>query len=306
MSTGAVFTSTVALNLKYTLDEIVTDQTDGVEASVDYTDWMKNNPMSDNFEDDQEYAGGGLISETPEGTEMPVISITEGYTKRYNARKFTARYLITEEAMDDSKYPKVIQAAKRLKRAAFKTADIDCTNVLVRAVNTGFPGPDGVPLASNSHPLAAGGSWSNLLATPMAPSTASWNAVIAQLDQQVDHDGLIEGYKAVRVLHPVQQRGIWTVLLGSKMDPEAGNFAAINVIKEYDNDVKRKQLKFWTNTTTNWAVQTDADNGFQMRWRKKYVSKSWIDYEQEVMNYSVSGRWDNGFSDPRCVLFVNA
>jgi hypothetical protein len=303
---STIFTSTVALNLKETLEEIITDQLDGVEAGLDYTKWMKNRPMSDNFEDDQEYSGGGLMAETPEGTEIPALSLTEGYTKRYTARKFTARYVVTEEAMDDSKYPKVIQAVKRLKRAGFKTKDIDATNVLVRATNSSFPGPDGVALASASHPLAANGSFSNILATPMAPSTTSWNNAIAQLDQMVDHDGIIEGYKAVAVLHPVQQRGIWTVLLNSTNDPEFGNFSAINVIKKYDNDVKRVQLKYWTNTTTNWAIQTDCDNGFQFRDRKKFTSKTWIEYNQELMNYSLSGRWDVGFSDPRCVLFSNS
>lgn len=303
---STIFTSTVALNLKYTLEEIITDNLDGIEADLDYPKWMKKRPMSDNFEDDQEYAGGGLMAETPEGTEIPAISLTEGYTKRYTARKFTARYIVTEEAMDDSKYPKVIQAVKRLKRAGFKTQDIDATNVLVRATNSSFPGPDGVALASSSHPLAAGGSFSNTLATPMAPSTTSWNNAIAQLDQMVDHDGIIEGYKAVAVLHPVQQRGIWTVLLNSTMDPEFGNFSAVNVIKKYDNDVKRVQLKYWTNTTTNWAIQTDADNGFQFRTRKPFSSKTWIEYNQELMNYSLSGRWDVGFSDPRCCLFSNS
>jgi hypothetical protein len=301
-----VFTSTVALNLKETLDEIITDQYDGVESDLDYPKWMKNRPMNDNYEDDQEYAGGGLIAETPEGTEIVPLTITEGYTKRYQARKFAAKYIVTEEAMDDSKYPKVIAAVKRLKRSGYKTADIDATNLLVRATNASFPGPDGVALASTAHPLAAGGSFSNMAATPMAPSTASWNALVAQLDQLVDHDGIIQGYKAKAVLHPVQQRGIWTVLLGSKMDPEMGNFSAINIIKEYDNNIKRVQLKYWTNTTTNWALQTDADNGFQMRWRKKFSSKTWIDHNAELMNYSLSGRWDNGTSEPRCVMFVNA
>jgi len=303
---GIIFTSTVALNLKETLDEIITDQLDGVVADLDYPQWMKNRPMSDNYEDDQEYAGGGLIAETPEGSEIVPLTITEGYTKRYQARKFAAKYIVTDEAMDDSKYPKVIQAVKRLKRAAYKTADIDATNLLVRATNAAFPGPDGVALASTAHPLAAGGTFSNMTATPLAPSTAAWNAAIAQLDQLVDHDGIIEGYKAVAVIHPVQQRGIWTELLGSKMDPRSGNFAAINVIKEYDNNIKRIQLKYWTNTTTNWALITDADNGFQMRWRKKFESKSWIDHNAELMNYSLSGRWDNGTSEPRCVLFSNS
>jgi hypothetical protein len=298
--------STVALNLKETLEEVITDKLDGVEANIDYTKWMENRPMSDNFEDDQEYAGGGLLAETPEGTEIPAIQLVEGYTKRYTARKFTARYLVTEEAMDDSKYPKVIQAVKRLKRAGWKTKDIDATNIMVRAFNASFPGPDGVALGSASHPLPNGGTFSNILAAPLAPSLTSWSAAIAQLDQLVDHDGLIEGYKAVAVLHPVQQRTIWTQLLSATMDPEFGNFSAPNVIKRYDNEIKRVQLKYWTNSTTNWGLQTDCDNGFQMRDRKKFTSKTWINYEQEIMNYSLSGRWDTGFSDPRCFLGSNS
>lgn len=301
-----VSTSVVALNLQYTLQEIITDETDNVESNVDWKMWMQNRPMSDNFEDDQEYAGGGLMPETPEGTEIAPLQITEGYTKRYTARKFAARYLVTEEAIDDSKYPKVIQAVKRLKRAYYKTQDIDATNIMVRAANASFPGPDGVSLANASHPLAAGGTFSNTLATPLAPNLTAWNAAIAQLDQMPDHDGIIEGYKAVAVLHPVQQRGIWTQLLNSQMDPEFGNFSAVNNIKKYDNDIKRVQLKYWTNTTTNWGLKTNVDNGFQMRVRKKPTSKTWINYEQEIMNYSLSGRYDTGFSDPRCLLFSNS
>lgn len=303
---GTVFTSTVALNLKHTLDAIITDHLDGVESDVDYKEWMENDPLTDNYQDDQEYAGGGLLAEIPEGSEIPPLTLHEGYTKRYTARKIGGKYTVTEEAMDDSKYPKVIQAVKRLKRAGFKTVDIDCTNLMVRATNASFPGADGVALASTSHPLAAGGTFSNMTAVAMAPSTTSWNAAIAQLDQMVDHDGIIQGYKAVKVLHPVQQRGVWTVLLGSKMDPEAGNFSAINVIKEYENTIKRVPLRYWTNTTTNWCIITDCDNGFKQRWRKKLQSKSWIDYNQELINYSLTGRYDNGTSDPRSMLFSNS
>jgi hypothetical protein len=303
---GTIFTSSVALNLKNTLQFICTDETNNIQSKLDYPKWMMNRPMGDNYEDDQEYAGGGLFAETAEGGEIAPLTITEGYSVRYTARKIAGKYVVTEEAMDDSKYNKVIQAVKRLNRSAWKTVDIDCTNLLVRATNASFPGPDGVALASTSHPLAAGGTFSNMLATPMAPSTTSWNAAIAQLDQMPDHDGLIEGYKAKAVLHPVQQRGIWTVLLGSAMDPAAGNYSAINVIKKYDNEIKRVQLKYWTNTETNWGIQTDADNGFQMRWRRKFRSRTWIDENQELMNYAMSGRFDNGTSDPRCLFFSNA
>ena len=73
---GEVFSGAIAMNLKETLEEIITDQLDGVESDLDYTQWMLNRPMNDAYEDDQEYAGGGLIAEVPEGTELPPLTIT--------------------------------------------------------------------------------------------------------------------------------------------------------------------------------------------------------------------------------------
>jgi hypothetical protein len=137
---GEIFRSSVALNLKNTLDYICTDELDGVESNLDYKKFMKERPMYDAYADDQEYAGGGLLAETPEGGEIAPLTLHEGYTQRYTARKFAGKYVVTEEAIADSKYGKVIQAVKRLKRSAWKTADIDAINLLVRAVNAAFPG----------------------------------------------------------------------------------------------------------------------------------------------------------------------
>lgn len=301
----SVFTSTVALNLKETLEEIITDNTDGVESRAVFKEWMAIRSMEDAYEDDLEVAGIGLAAQIPEGSEIPEGNLREGYVKRYTALKFGILMRITEEAMDDSKYDKVIQAAKRNKRALWKTADIHCTRHLVNATNASFPGADGVALASTSHPLAQGGTFSNMLAVAMAPSTAAWNNIVAQLDQMVDHDGVIEGYEPEAVVFPSQQWGIWHSLTNSQYDPRAGNFSEVNIVKA-NNAPKLVKNRYWTNTTTNYCVLTNADNGFQHRWRKKPKARSWIKEEQEIINHSVTARWDNGLSEPRAMFFVNS
>lgn len=299
-----VFTSTVANNLKDTLEKIVDDELDGVEDSLVCTKWLESGSMSDNYEDDLEMGGPGLAAETAEGTPIPAGSIQEGYLTRYLARKFALKLMITEEAIEDSKYPQVLSAAKRLKRALYKTMDIDMTNMLVRATNTAFVGGDGLSLANASHTLPGGGTFSNTMAVPMAPSRLALITATTQTRLYPGHDGITEGNEPKKVVFPTPQWGVWGGILGSAKAPEPGQFNEINVVT--DLDLKPVAIKYWQNTTTNWALITDADNGLNYRWRRRPRSRTWVDNDQEIMNYAISARWSRGWSDPRGILFVDA
>ncbi len=66
------------------------------------------------------------------------------------------------------------------------------------------------------------------------------------------------------------------------------------------------EVKYWSNTTTNWGIITNADNGVQAKWRRKPRSKSWVENDNETMKYSISARWARGWSDARGFFFSNA
>ena len=305
MSTA--FTGTIFNSLKETLNEVVDDDTDNFKDSVDYRAWCKEKRMKDHWEDDLTMAGPGLASEKPEGTEIPTGTIREHYIKRYMARTYGLRLIITEEAMEDKKYEEAINLARRLKRAMYKTTDIDCTSMLVRGYDTNYPGGDGQPLWSSSHPLAHGGSWSNVMATPMSPSMIAATIATTQIRTFPGHDGITEGYTPYCVLCPIDQWAVWATLIESKMNPKAGNFAEINVIKSeglFPGGVK--PLKFWNNTSTNWAIVTDAEGGFNLRWRRKPENRTWVENSQTLAQYAITARWDKGWTDPRCTLGVQA
>lgn len=302
---STVFSSTIYNGLKATLNKICTDKTDGLEGKLYWKKWMKEMSMSDQYEDDLEVGGPGYASETAEGMELPSGTIYEGYMKRYIARKFGLKLIITEEAVSDNKYPEIIQFAKRLKRAMYKTMDVDATNILINATSTSYPGGDGLPLASASHTLPNGGTWSNLLATAMSPSRAAMIIAISQLRKFVGHDGLYDDYMPRKILCPVEQWAVWDGLIMSKMAPEPGQFNEINVVNRLGLE-ETCAIPYWDNTTTNWAILTDADNGFSFRFRKKPVSNTWVENSHETSLFSISSRWDNGYTDARCVLFSNA
>jgi hypothetical protein len=300
-----IFTSTAALALKETLEGIDTDEHGSEGSKAVFTKWMNVKNMEDNYIEFYEVAGSGLAGEKPEGESIPVGTIYEGPLTRFNARTYGQRMIVSDEALEDLKYDKVIMAAKRNNRSLWKLADFDATLVLVRATSTSFVGGDGKPLASTSHVLPGGGTYSNMLATAMSPSKASLVIAQAQLMQQVGHDGLIDGVEAKKAVFPVQQWGVWREILGSTNDPTPGAFNAINPINR-DLNITPVPVKYWTNTTTNWALITDADLGLMWFWRRKPKSNTWVTEDKTMMNYAITARWSRGWVNPRSVLFSDS
>lgn len=301
---STVFTSTIYNSLKETLNEIIDDAGKGYSSKLIFPKWCNVKNMKDYYEDDIEMGGPGLASEVAEGSPLVVGGIQEGVLTRYISRKFGLKMVITEEAIDDTKYDRVINAAPRLMRALYKTADIDATNMLVRGFSSTYPGSDGVSLFSSAHTLPGGGTYSNTLATPMSPSRAAVIQMTSMARKLPGHDGVTEGYEPMDVLCPTEQWAVWAGVVKSEKAPEPGAFNEINVARDVIRNVI--PIMYWNNTTTNFAITTDCENGLNFRWRRKPRSRSWVDEDNEVMNYGISARWDRRWSDARSIIGSNA
>lgn len=297
-------TSLAYKTLKATLDNIITDKTDSVEGNAVYKQYMHSETMADNYVDDLENGGPGFATEKNEGQALDVLSLYEGYQTRYISRKFGLILQITEELDEDGKYnEKYINAAKRMKRAIYKTLEVDCGNILNRATNVSYVGGDGLPLASNAHTIPGGGTFSNTLATPMSPSRTALITVIQNVMVLPGHDGITEGYKVEKIIHPVSQWGAWKGILSSEKVPESANNEP-NVV--HGMGIKAVPVWAWTASNTNWASITDAPDGLKMKWRRKPKARTWYDEPTEIINHGLSARWARGWSDARGFYFSNS
>ncbi len=304
MSSGPIYTGTIASSLKLTLEKIIDDNTDGYEKNSDYKKWVEEGTMKDNWVDDLEMGGPAFLSIKPEGQEISTGSLQEGARTRYIADTYAMKLTVTEEAMEDKKYEDSLNLARRLKLSCYQTVDSNTTQMLVDGFNTAKPGADGQPLWSASHTLPNGGTFSNLAAAPAAPSVAALTVIISQIKKLVGHNGVTMGYRPKQVLAPTEQWGDWSSILKSDFEPVTNNFANINVVKrEFTLGVST--LKFWDNTTSNWAVQTDVPDQMQILWRRKPRTRTWVDNGQENMLHSISSRWATGWSDPRNSIGIN-
>ena len=290
-------TSSGARTLRKTLENIITDSDDGIGSDLDCSYFMKQESMDKNYVQDLERGGPGLLTETPEAMPLDELNINDGALTTYISRKFGGLMTISEEMEEDGQYNSTyFNGARTLKRAGFKTLEVDTANVLNRGWNTGFVGGDGLPLFSASHTIPGGGTFSNTLAVPMAPSVAALNTVRQNVGVMVGHDGQREGYKVMKIVHPWAQDGAWETILGTKNGLNTSG-QDLNVVA--NKGYTHRPILFWTASDTNWAVITDAPNGLKLKWRRKFKARTWYEERPEVHIFGVSGRWARGWSNPR-------
>lgn len=304
---GLITNATNWNSLKETLDDIIADKNTGKE-KCNYDMWVETRSIDEAYVDYLEVGGPGFLSQKNEGAEMSHGSRKEGYMARFTPVTYGLQLVITQEAKDDNKYPEAIALTKALKRSAHKTIDMLCTSTLVNGWDTGTPLGDGQPLFSASHTTPNGTTWRNTMAVPMSPSVEAYGTARAAVRKFVDHAGMVEGNEIEKVLFPTEQEQVWEEILHSKMRPDEGNYAAINIV---NRDMGSKKtalvpLRFWDNTTTNYAYQTDADNGMCLFNRKGITPVSWVGNGQLTLHEGVYTRFTFGVIDARSHYGVQA
>lgn len=287
--------STLGYLIKNWIDKTIYDN----EIPSDWQGWCDEEKIEDAFTLEQEFGGIGLAQRVGEGQDIPMSTFVPGYTKQYKPYKLGLSMGITQEAIDDNKHKEITNLAKRLGRSMTYTKDLIAHQMLVNAWSSSYPGADGQPLCSASHPIPGGGSYSNTAAVPQNPSRVSLALTRVAVKKLPGHDGYIQGYDMEKLLCTLEQEHIWKGILESDKAPEPGSFNEINVAKSYK--LKLVPLRLWSNTTTNWMVTTSAEGGFTCKQRKARSTNTWMTPNNQTMMYAQTERFDFGWTDARSV-----
>lgn len=300
----AIFRSDIAIMLMSTLARVSYTKDNG---DMDIDQYYDVGSMTGPYEDQLEVGGPGLASEAEEGEEFGTGTIDEGTVTRYRARKVGILITMTRECIEDGppEWKKVIKTSMHCERAVRKTACVDGASLFCNGFSTAYPVADGAAMFSASHLLPNGDTYSNLMADPLGPSHQGMIVAISDCKVMPDYEGFRSGQEIEALIHPVEQWADWEVVFGSPMQPTPGNYAAINVVNRSYGNIKRVALKFWDNTSTDWAVKTDADDGLQWKWRRRPESSSWVDEGREVIKSKRSARYAFGITNCRGVYGVS-
>ena len=237
-----------------------------------------------------------------EGAMVVFDQANEAFTARYSHETIALAFAITEEAIEDNLYDKLAgRYTRALARSMSNTKQVKAAAVLNRAQVTTATGGDGVPLIANNHPLATGGTFSNVL------------AVAADLNETSLEQSLID------IAGFVDERGLKIALSGRKMIiPKELQFTAERIMKSplrsgtADNDINAimnmgmvpegYRVNHFLTDTDSFFLLTDVPNGLKHFVRSPIKTAMEGDFDTGNVRFKARERYSFGFSDPRCIF----
>ncbi len=245
--------------------------------------------------------GFGSAPEMPDGQGVVYGQGGVLYSARYLYKVYGLSFAITRVLKEDGDAINIGSIyARHLAQSLIETKELLGANVLNRAFNASFVGGDGVSLVASTHPLATGGTWSNLLTTAANLSQTSLEQILIQIRNAVDHTGKrirLNPLKLVVAPNNVFQA---EVIINSALRTGTAN-NDLNPIKSMAMLPKgQANLARLTNANA-WWVQTDAPEGLKLMMRRKMEKSMEGDFETDSMRFKATERYAFGWTDPRAL-----
>ena len=207
-------------------------------------------------------------------------------------------FIVTRQAMKDNLYKnKFDMQARALKRSMLQTKEILGAAVLNNGFSTSYPGGDGQPLYSTSHPID-GATYHNTFTTQADLNETALNDANVIIQQFKDQAGLIVMTKPKKLIVPPQLA--WTAdrLLGSKYRTDTAN-NDINPIASTQMIPEGYRVNQFLTDTNGWFIKTDADSGFKYYEREKLEIDMFTEFDNDNLKVKALERYSFGWSNPR-------
>jgi len=268
------------------------------EYPVEYTKLFETFKSSKAFEEDLGLSSFGLAVQKGEGQPITYDNERQGFVTRYQHLVYALGFIITQEMMDDDQYDVVGQRkAQSLAYSMRQTKEIFGANVYNRAFNGSFTGGDGVSLINASHPLVAGGTFSNQIATAADLSEASLEQACIDIAGFTNDRGLLIAVRPKSLIIPRQQ--IFEAQRILKTDGRVGTDANdLNAIKTMGMIPEIVANHYLTDEDA-WFIRTDVPHG--MKWFERKADSFDMDNDFDTSNakFKASMRFSAGWTDPR-------
>ena len=277
------------------------------EHQVEYTDLFDSETSTQNYEEDVQLTGFGLVQQKPEGSGVLYDSEVQGFTTRYTHIAYALGYIITKEELDDNLYETVSRKRAAALAMSFRqTKENVAANVYNRAFSGSYVGGDNVSLANTAHPNTSGGTWANRPTVDVDLSEAALeDAIIAIMGLQNDRGLLINIMPKTLIIPRQQVFNAQRILHSSYQTGNANN--DINVIKSGNYIPGGFKVNHYLTSPNAWFIRNTIPGKTGM----KYYERVGIQFDQDndfdTMNAKAKGyeRYSFGWSDPRAIWGVN-
>jgi|TARA_E500000318_G_scaffold134_2_gene195 hypothetical protein len=254
------------------------------------------------FEEEVMLSGFAGAPVKQEGAGVVFDQAGETFTARYTHETIALAFAITEEAIEDNLYDRLAARYTRaLARSMSNTKQVKAANVLNQAQFTSVKGGDGVPLISDAHPLATGGTFSNVLSTASDLNETSLEQSLIDIAAFVDERGLRIALSGVKMIIPKELQFTAERLMRS---PQRVGTADndINAIVSMGMIPQGYSVNNFLTDTDAFFLLTDVPNGFKHFVRAPIKTAIEGDFDTGNVRFKARERYSFGFSDPRCVF----
>jgi phage major head subunit gpT-like protein len=273
------------------------------ELSYKYSDVFNVFNSSKNLEKDSGISGLMQMAEITEGAAVSVDTVYQGYDTTYTHKKFGRKTTITEEMVDDDQYREVEARAKGLAIALNRTVEQSAADVLNNAFTAGgggkaqfVSGGDGVAL------FAADGGAVQSNTTTMDLAEDALETVLVTMRATKDDRGELMLVQPDTLIVPPALEKEARILLNTSGRVGTAN----NDINPYQGVLK---LVVWDflgaaagGSDTAWFVLDSKQNPLNWFWRKKGSLERNVDFDTANIEYKLTARWSNGFSNWRGIF----
>ncbi len=254
------------------------------------------------FEEEVMLSGFASAPTKQEGAGVVFDQANETFTARYTHETIALAFAITEEAIEDNLYDRLAARYTRaLARSMSNTKQVKAANILNNAENAAFPGGDGKPLIANNHPLATGGTFSNVLATAADLNETSLEQSLIDISSFVDERGLKIAAQGVKMIIPKELQFTAERLMKSPQRTSTAD-NDINAIVSMGMVPQGYRVNNFLSDNDAYFLMTDVPNGFKMFVRAPIKTAMEGDFDTGNVRFKARERYSFGFSDPRCVF----
>ena len=253
------------------------------------------------FEEEVMLSGFAGAAAKTEGAMVTYDNATEVYTSRYTNETVALAFAITEEAIEDNLYDRLAARYTRaLARSMAHTKQVKGATILNNMFTSGTGG-DGVVLGSAVHPLASGGTFSNVLATAADLSETSLEQALINIAGFVDERGLKIALQGLRMIIPKEVQFTADRILKSPLRPGTAD-NDINAVRNLGMIPQGYFVNHYLVDTDAWFIMTDAPNGLKHFIRAPIKTAIEGDFDTGNVRFKARERYVFGWSDPRGIF----
>lgn len=253
------------------------------------------------YEEDVGLTSFGLAPVKPEGSGIAYDAEQQGYVTRYTHVTYALGFIITREIYEDDMYDVVGQ--RRARGLAFsmrQTKENVGANVYNRAFDNDYPGGDGVSMINSSHPLVAGGTFSNKPDTDADLSEAALEQAAIDIMKYTDDRGLRISVTPQKLIVPPDLVFEAERIMGTEGRVGTSN-NDLNALRSMRKFPDGYVVNHYLTDENAWFIRTNVPDGLKHFVRRQAEFAIDNDFDTENAKFKATERYSFGWTDPRAI-----